>query len=354
MSPAATHDVHRGSLPFPRSLPEFQRLFPDDAACAAYLERCRWPEQFICPHCAAEDDTPFRFAARPGVLRCRECRKDTSLTAGTVMHRTRMPLSTWFWAAYLVTTQTPGMSAQQFARQLGIERYETAFQILHKLRAGMVRPNVDRIGGKGVIVELDETLIGGATRGSGRGVHHMAYVVGAVESLQRPPVPEGTKATKATLRRNSTYAGRLRLRAVQDRTAGSLLQFARDSIEQRTLVRTDDWGGYSRLARDCGVRHDPATEGGDPEVAERHLPLIHLVFSNLKSWLTGTHHGVSPKHLQAYLNEFTFRFNRRFYPFNGFRSLLGIGAATEAPTYDELYSDKCVHPVAVGPWELTG
>lgn len=123
-------------LPFPRSLPEFQRLFPDDAACAAYLEKARWREGFVCSYCKTAGG-PFRFEARPGVLRCRKCRKDNSLTAGTVMERTHTPLSFWFWAAYLVSSLSPGMSATQFQRQLGLSRYETAFQILHKLRAAM-------------------------------------------------------------------------------------------------------------------------------------------------------------------------------------------------------------------------
>ena len=131
-------DVHqRGNLRFPQSLPEFQRLFPDDAACAAYLEKARWSDGFVCPHCQAAGE-PFRFANRPGVLRCRKCRRDIGLTVGTVMARSH----------YLVSSQTPGVSAVQLRRQLGLSRYETAFQILHKLRAGMVRPDQDRIGGR--------------------------------------------------------------------------------------------------------------------------------------------------------------------------------------------------------------
>ena len=309
-------------LPFPKSLPDFQRLFPDDAACGRYLEGCRWPGGFACPSCGVVAE-PFRFAARPGVLRCRECRKDTSLTAGTVLERTHSPLSTWFWAAYLMSTQTPRLSAIQFQRQLGLSRYETAYQILQKLRAGMVRPNVDRIGGDAKIVELDETLVGGATRGEGKGTHHKVYVVGAVEVLQRPAVAEGVKPTKAAQRRGGTFAGRLRLRVVEDRQGATLEAFVRDTIAQGTTARTDGWAGYAQIDVECGVRRNAVTEGGDPEVAEKHLPLIHLVFSNLKAWLLGTHHAVSDRHLQAYLNEFVFRFNRRFYPFNGFRSLLG-------------------------------
>ncbi len=139
--------LDRADLPFPHSLPEFQRLFPDDAACAAYLEKARWGDGFACPHCGTAGE-PFHFENRPGVLRCRKCRQNTGLTVGTVMERSHTPLNVWFWAAYLVASQTPGMSAVQFQRQLGLSRYETAFQILHKLRSGMVRPNQDRIGGR--------------------------------------------------------------------------------------------------------------------------------------------------------------------------------------------------------------
>ena len=128
----------RADLPFPGSLPEFQRRFPDDTACASYLEAVRWRDGFVCGWCG-EPGEPYRFANRPHVLRCRNCQRDNALTAGTVMERTRTPLSIWFWAAYLVSSHTPGMSAVQFQRQLGLNRYETAFQILHKLRAGMVR-----------------------------------------------------------------------------------------------------------------------------------------------------------------------------------------------------------------------
>lgn len=276
--------LERGDLAFPRSLPEFQRLFPNEAACAAYLERVRWGDGFVCPRCGASGE-PYRISTRPGVLRCRKCRCDASLTAGTVMERTHTPLSVWFWAAYLVTSQTPGMSAVQFQRQLGLPCYETAFQILHKLRVGMVRPDQDRIGGRPEEhVEADETYIGGRTRGKGRGVHDMVLVAGAVEVRQRKQQGSSNK------RRTGRYAGRVRLAVAPDRSAKSL-------------------GGF--------IERTP-------------------VFSNLKAWLRGTHHGVSPQHLSAYLNEFTFR----FYPFNAFRSLLGIAGDVTAPTYVNLYAKK--------------
>lgn len=137
MSPADTHDIHRRDLPFPRSLPEFMKLFPDDTACASYLERCRWPEMWQCPHCGKGGD-PFRFAARPGVLRCRACRKDTSITAGTIMHRTHSQLSTWFWAAYLVSGGPMGMGARltiaETAELVGVDRHATVQEMMVRMR----------------------------------------------------------------------------------------------------------------------------------------------------------------------------------------------------------------------------
>jgi transposase-like protein len=250
------------------------------------------------------------------------------------MARTHTPLTVWFWAAYLVSSQTPGMSAVQFQRQLGLSRYETAFQILHKLRVGMVRPNQDRIGGNSEEhAELDETYVGGRTRGKGRGIHDMVIVVGAVEVRQRK------KECGLNKRRTGRYAGRIRLAVVPDRSAKSLLSFVERTIIPGTSIVTDDWSGYARL-QERGYPHTAVPERGDPQVAETFLPISHLVFSNLKTWLRGIHHGVSPQHLQTYLNEFTFRFNRRFYPFNAFRSLLGIAGNVTAPTYAEFYAKK--------------
>ncbi|GKS68300.1 transposase [Nitrosomonas sp. PY1] len=250
------------------------------------------------------------------------------------MERTHTPLSVWFWAAYLVASQTPGMSAAQFQRQLGLSRYETAFQILHKLRVGMVRPDQDRIGGNPFdAVEADETYVGGRTRGKGRGVHDMVLVAGAVEVKQRK---HGGSLNK---RRTGRYAGRVRLAVVPDRSAKSLGGFIERVVTPGATIITDDWSGYAALEK-RGYLHTAVAERGDMQVAETFLPIIHLVFSNLKTWLRGIHHGVSPQHLQAYLNEFTFRFNRRFYPFNAFRSLLGIAGDVTAPTYAELYTKK--------------
>src|SRR5208337_1290435 len=229
-----------------------------------------------------------------------------------------------------------------FQRQLGLTRYETAFGILHKLRAGMVRPDQDRIGGRPKEhVEVDETWVGGRTRGEGRGIHHKTLVAAAVEVRHRKP---GTAQDK---RKDGRYAGRVRLAIAADRSADSLCGFVENAVMPGSLIVTDDWNGYASL-RKRGYDHHAIAESGDPEVAEQFMPMIHLVFSNLKTWLNGIHHGVSAKHLQAYLNEFTFRFNRRFYPFNAFRSLLGIAGGVEAPTYADLYSGAWTHPTCSG------
>jgi transposase-like protein len=265
------------------------------------------------------------------------------------MQSTHTPLSTWFWGAYLATTQTPGQSALQFQRQLGLTRYETAFQILHKLRSGMVRPERDTIGGEHA-VEVDECFVGGRTRGEGRGVHYQATVAGAVEVRVRKDADVLAATYRQSHRKGIplkqlTYAGRLRLRVVKGRDANSLVPFVTDSIAPRSTVRTDGWSAYDELPG-LGYKHVPLVVAGDPEIADAHLPMIHLVFSNLKTWILGTHHGaIAQHHLQAYLNEFTYRFNRRFYPMTAFNSVLGLAAHTESPTYDALYSGEWKHPV---------
>ena len=160
------------------------------------------------------------------------------------MERSHTPLNVWFWAAYLVASQTPGMSAVQFQRQLGLSRYETAFQILHKLRSGMVRPNQDRIGGQPKNhVEVDETWVGGRTRGEGRGVHHKVPVSCAIEVRHRKP------GTKLDNRKDGRYAGRVRLAVVLDRSAESLRGFVESTVAPRSPIVTDDWSGYAGLGK---------------------------------------------------------------------------------------------------------
>ena len=336
----------------PKCLPEFQRIFPDDAACAAYLYRSRFPTGFICPYCCAQCE-PYRFSNQPDMLRCRVCKRNTRLTSGTIMQKSKLRLSTWFWGAWLVTCHTPGMSALQFQKLLGLTRYETAYHMLHKLRAAMVRPDREGIGGEWP-VEVDEKWLGGATQGEGRGVHHKTLVVGAVEVRPRakapgpdPNLPTGQAYPKHRGGHGrGIIAGRLRLQVVPGRTQKELEPFVLAAVAPGSLVRTDGWIGYDNLTK-LGYRHNPLSIQGDQTNTEAHLPMIHIVFGNLDAWLLGIHHGVSSKHLQAYLNEFVFRFNRRFWPMVAFKSALAIATKQEAPTYDGLYDGTWAHP---GGW----
>jgi transposase-like protein len=304
-----------GRPDFPRSLKEFQARFRDDDACREYLIACRWPDGFRCRPCGAIE----AFALpRRGLWQCKRCGRQTSVTAGTVLHRTRLPLTVWFWASYLVTTHTPGLSAVQLQRQLGLS-YETAWVLLHKLRRAMVNPEREALKDK---VEVDETYLGGPEAGlkGGRQLLEKALVVGAVEVRGKA-------------------AGRVQLQVVPDASARSLTGFVKRTIAPGTLILTDGWPAYASLA-DVGYRHRPRTQG-PPERAAKFLPHIHRVFGNLKTWLRGTHHGVGHDHLQAYLDEFTFRFNRRRIPMAAFQTLLGLASGVHRPTtYDMLYRSE--------------
>ncbi len=234
----------------------------------------------------------------------------------------------------MVAGQTPGMSAVQFQRQPGLSRYETAFQILHKLRMGRVRPDQDRIGGMpGEVAEAEETCVGWRIRGKGRGVHNMVLVSGAVKVRQRK------QAGSLNIRKNGRYADRVRLSLVPGRAAQSLGVFIESGVAPDTRIITVDWSGYASLGKH-GCDHVSIAELGDPQVGEEFMPIIHLVFPNLKTLLRGIHHGVRLQCLRGYLNEFTFRYNRRFYPFNAFRPLLGIAGNVTALTYAELCAEK--------------
>jgi transposase-like protein len=263
------------------------------------------------------------------------------------------------------------MSALQFQKWLGLSRYETAFQMLHKLRAAMVRPNRDLIGGEHP-VEVDETLVGGATQGEGKGVHHKTLVIGAVEVHPHQAIPfagedpnlirgqaceEAKGAARKGIRRKaepksakgghgrSVVAGRLRLQVVANRKQETLVPFVQATVQPRAIVRTDGWTGYDPLEA-AGYTHERVAVRGDHAITDAHLPMIHIVFGNLDAWLLGTHHGVSSKHLQAYLNEFVFRFNRRFWPTAAFDAVLRIGTQTAGPTYAGIYQGNWVHPAS--------
>jgi len=269
---------------YPRTILEFEERFSTEEACRRYLEQLRWPEGFICPHCGNQS----AWLTKRGLYRCRQCDYQASVTAGTIFQDTRKPLRLWFRAMWEITSQKNGVSALGLQRVLGLSRYETVWIWLHKLRTAMVRPGRDRLSG---IVEVDETLIGGKKPGKrGRGAEGKTLVLIAVEDKGK-------------------RFGRIRLRRVVDASSKSLLPAVQESIEVGSVVRTGGWSGYAKLPSK-GYEHVVARK--DADVGDNLLPLAHRVAALLKRWITGTHQGaVRPSHLDYYLDEYTFRFNRR-------------------------------------------
>ena len=276
----------------PRDLPSFLARFGTDAQCRAYLFAQRWPTGFCCTGCGHGVAWQHR---RRLIDECAACGKQHSLLAGTIFEQTKTGLARWFLAIWLVTSSKGGISAMELQRQMGFASYQTAWSWLHKIRKAMVRPERQPLAAR---VEADETLVGGAKPGKpGRGATGKTVVAGAVESGRR----QG----------RGRRLGRLRLQAVADASAASLEGFLAGNVAPPAAVSTDGWQGYAGLGR-AGYDHQPINLTAGWGDAVLRLPAIHLVFGLAKRWLLGTHHGaVSTKHLQAYLDEYVFRFNRR-------------------------------------------
>jgi len=290
---------------------DFQERFATEAACLDYLAASRWPEGFVCPACGAGSAWVLE---RRHLWECSACHLQTSVTAGTVMHATRTPLRTWFWAAYLVATHHPGISAKQLQRQLGLSRYETAWLMLQKLRRAMVAPERQLLSGE---VEIDEFWLGG-------------YEEGLKGSRQR-----GKKAlVGAAIEVRGPGSGRLRLAMLANSRATTLEAFTKITTAPGSIVHTDGLNSYNGLAK-LGYQHRQRTQTGAPP-SEQLLPRAHRAISNLKAWMHGTHRGVSNEHLPVYLDEFVFRHNRRGTPMAAFQTLLGLGAIHKPTTYSEI------------------
>ena len=275
-------------IDYPRTMQEFETRFPDEKACQEYLFQLRWPDGFICSHCNTLGD-PW-ITKRRGLLHCRTCHAQSSATAGTIFEKTRKPLHSWFLAMWLVTSQKNGASALNIKRVLGLGSYQTAWSWLHKMRRAMVRQGRDRLNGT---VEIDETYIGGPEEGHfGRGAESKALVVIASEVRGRG-------------------LGRIRLRRIDDASANSLLPFVTESVQPGSKIKTDGWSGYTGL-REQGFDHQVINIKQSGQKAHEIMPRVHLAATHLKRWLGGTlQGGVQKSQLEYYLDEFTFRFNRR-------------------------------------------
>jgi transposase-like protein len=312
--------------PYPDDLMAFEEQFSSEEACREYLRRLRWPDGFVCPRCAHRAAWP---AGRQRLI-CARCRYQASLTAGTLFQDTHKPLRLWFRALWHVTSQKNGASALGLQRVLGLGSYVTAWTWLHKFRRAMVRPGRDRLAGR---VQVDETYLGGETKGSrGRGSLGKSLVVIAAQE-------------------DGTRIGRIRLARIADTSARSLWPFVQQAIEPSSCVHTDGWRGYAGLEK-LGYRHEVSVlRGKGEEAAIQLLPRVHLVASLLRRWLLGTHQGsFGPDQLDYYLDEFTFRFNRRTSASRGklFYRLMEQAVAIDPQPYRTIAGGKPLAPQPIG------
>lgn len=268
---------------YPRTLQELEERFATVEACRHYLHGLRWPEGFVCPQCGGRQAWPMKR----GLWLCGQCRHQASVTAGTIFQDSHLPLTTWFRAMWHITTQKNGVSALGLQRVLGLGSYKTAWALLHKLRRAMVRPGRDRLHG---LVEVDETYWGGEEEGVvGRLTQDKVLIAVAAEA-------------------DGERIGRVRLGRLPGLSRESLHGFIAQAVEPGSTVRTDGLSLYLGLT---AYTHDRQVQRHQPK-GEHVLPRVHRVASLLKRWLMGTHQGaVGHNYLDYYLDEFTFRFNRR-------------------------------------------
>jgi transposase-like protein len=303
---------------YPRTLDDLEANFSTEEECRAYLYRLRWPDGFQCPKCGHGKAWPVGRR----LFQCKACGRQTSVTAGTIFQDSRTPLTKWFRAIWWVTSQKTGASALGLQGVLGLATYRTAWTWLHKLRRAMVRPGRDQLAGH---VEVDETYWGAGKEGRrGRHLGKRALIVIAVEQVGRRGL------------------GRIRMRRVPDASADSLQAFIEEAIKPGSVVHTDGWLGYQRVGN-SGYRHRITFLESRKESPSDLLPRVHRVASLLKRWLLGTHQGaVRIEHLDYYLDEFTFRFNRRTSRHRGklFYRLVQQAVAVDAVPYKKLVGGK--------------
>lgn len=304
--------------PFPRNFEEFLDWFSTEEDCVAYLEWIRWPTGFVCPKCGGTK----AWRTDRGLWHCQGCQRQSSVTVGTVFEGSRKPLRLWFHVMWLMMAQKTGLSANNLCDTYGFGSYQTAWGWLQKLRSVMIRIGRERLIGR---VEVDEAYVGGQKEGTrGRGAEGKTLVLVAIEGEIKKKL------------------GRVRFRCVETISQDIVRSFVQDYVEPGTIVVTDGLSIYDKLNA-AGFDHRPHILSTGGEVAREQLDHVHLVISLLKRWLGGTHQGaVAPSHLQAYLDEFSFRFNRRLSQYRGklFHRLMQQAVTTRPPAVKAMYVSR--------------
>ncbi len=289
----------------------FKKKFGAESACQKQLFRMRWPEGFKCPRCG---HAQAYFHSKRHLYQCKSCGFQASLTAGTVFHKTRTPLTKWFWLIWLMGRQKSGISMLSMQRMLEIKSYKTVWTMGHKIRPAMADRDADyKLAG---LIEMDDTYFGAPKPGKrGRGAAGKAKGVVAVETPGNKP--------------------RVAARRMVPRVSGQEIQaLVRERLVAEVVVKTDGWQGYSVLD-DSIRRHEWLVPGSGKEAA-KVLPWVHTLIANIKGNIRGVYHGVSPKHLPLYLAEFCYRFNRRFWEPQIFNRMLHACLNTSSITFSEL------------------
>lgn len=316
-----------------RSLIEFQKEFPDDQACAEHLIGQRWPEGFVYPHCGHREAW---YLSKRQLFDCKICRCQTSVTAGTIFHATRTSLVKWYWMVYHMAMDKVGVSIAEMQRLLDISQYRTAWLMAHKIRKAMA----DRDAGYSLagLVEMDDSFFGpkGTTRG--RGSERKSTVLCAV-SLYRD-------------QRGEERPGFAHMQVVDNVSSRTIEDFldrlgygstTKQSQDLMNAIRTDGWRSYGKAAKHKDLSHYKVVLR-DPKAAGKLLPWVHRIISNAKAVIRGAHRGVSEKHLQAYLSEICYRFNRRFWEKELFDRLVKACVSTETITHKQLVSARETEP----------
>jgi len=307
------------------SLISFQQRFGTEQSCIEYLASIRWPKGYKCNKCGSPK--AYQLKVQPRVFQCSSCRFQESVTAGTVLHRTKLPLVKWFWAVYLMSQDRRGVSAAHVARELGLH-YSTAWTLLHKLRRSLASQGEHLLQG---VVEVDETYYGGkgSSDSGGRSLNNdnKILIVMAIERKLAPPnrLP-GVKGS-------GFVAGNAKAALITSACAQSLSSFLKDNVATGANIITDGWAGYNSSGE--SFEHEAVTLG-KPKNAGEFLPLVHLQFNNFKSWVKGTFHGVSKKYMPAYLDEWNYRFNRRSLISNLFQFVVRRITNSAPITYKEI------------------
>lgn len=301
---------------YPKDFQEFLAQFPDENSCWNYLINMRWPEGYVCSQCQSKK---YWLTAKHKI-HCSKCRKEFSITSGTIFQESKKPLLLWFHIMWWVVAQKTGASAYNLKDFMGFGSYETAWLWLHKLRRAMIREGRKKLSG---IVEVDETYIGGEEIGigkQGRGAEEKSIVAVATECIRK-------------------QIGRVRFRIIPDASKEILISFIEANVENGSTVITDGWPSYASLSQNESYKHEIKVISGSGKQAHELLPHVHMVDSLVKRWINGTHQGkISQKHLEYYLEEFAFRFNRKLSTHRGklFYRLMQQAVTNLPMTYDDI------------------